>query len=627
MHDDHTFSHLRSLLQRSPSLDVWYALNALLDPLDSPPAALIDYASAHLSRWPSHLRRDASDDVFDWLEDRRPSWALSLLNATMITTAEHLRRLPLAPFAAHIAHLQIDIHKQLTQRQLSDTLHRLPALESITLGGHRNFSNASPDALIKMLTQRWPPRLTSLSLNGHISPRTARLLAAKLGRLKQLTVTLTAETAAILLLAPGLRSLRNLSISGSDGPAIAALIIQNPELAGLTSLTIGGLINDALWPLLQAPHLQQLEQLDIHVEALSPHVAQQLTTAPWPPHIVLKNIDWLPLDPDDVARLAQHNAMSRVTTMFACDAALLESPHLQGLRRLSSWDEDITRAISQNRSLSALHTLWLRERPVAVEELALLASSTHLTGLRDLTLQDTKLTAAHLRVLATAPWLPQLEALDLGSNDLDDEAIAILAPSLPNTLRELILSTNNITAAGLTALLESPCIAHIERLGLNHNPLGPDGVKLLASHRALATMYGRTGRGNTDWGMFDGMEMDDDALDSILNSPHIKPLNSLQLGFNKITSNGHMMLAGHPLMRSLRSLGVHCEPETLLDMLSSPNSASLRSLSIFRSDRISADTWHIMANLSHLSPTLRSRLREQYKMTRRQETYRTERRR
>jgi hypothetical protein len=284
MQDDTTFSALRSLLQQPPSEDIWYAIVDLLDVIVAPADELLDYVRAHLARWSSHIARDADDDAFDWFEEARPSWSLGAINSIGIGDMTHLIKLPHASFASQIVHLRLGLNELPLPRQLGAILRKLPALESITLSKFFLPSGyASPDLLIKALCEHWPARLTHLTLNRFTSNRGLRLLAARLGKLRSLTIELDVQTAPVLLSAAGLAQLHTLELRCcEDGDKIVALLLQAESLEQLTSLTIINGVGEKLLDLLRAPQLQQLKYLDPSIGALSPAVAHQIVTMPWP---------------------------------------------------------------------------------------------------------------------------------------------------------------------------------------------------------------------------------------------------------------------------------------------------------------------------------------------------------
>ncbi len=99
--------------------------------------------------------------------------------------------------------------------------------------------------------------------------------------------------------------------------------------------------------------------------------------------------------------------------------------------------------------------------------------------LRELTWRGAGLTAAALRAARQAPWWPHLTRLDLGSNLLSDEGVALLA-SLPlGSLRELSLRDNALSMQGLTCLRDAPWAPQLEALSLGHNAIGVDGMRVL----------------------------------------------------------------------------------------------------------------------------------------------------
>jgi hypothetical protein len=94
-----------------------------------------------------------------------------------------------------------------------------------------------------------------------------------------------------------------------------------------------------------------------------------------------------------------------------------------------------------------------------------------------LCLRDIHLTAHGLKILM--PFINQqhdLQELDLGRNELEDEGAAVLAGALDRapSLASLDLENNKISSKGLESL--SPYIFSLTALSLSHNPLGDAGV-------------------------------------------------------------------------------------------------------------------------------------------------------
>jgi Ran GTPase-activating protein (RanGAP) involved in mRNA processing and transport len=170
-------------------------------------------------------------------------------------------------------------------------------------------------------------------------------------------------------------------------------------------------------------------------------------------------------DPKEhVAALADTRALERLEGLNlnfgklgqTRSVAFLASPYLSNLRWLDLGNNSITQ--------------------VGVE--ALCKAHPRLTNLRYLALDDDIVRPFGVGLLSHSPLLGQLEALNLDSNELDDEALRSLSQATrASQLVQLHLSRNSgITAGGLHELLASPNLASLRMVDancctLNHNAL------------------------------------------------------------------------------------------------------------------------------------------------------------
>ncbi|HEY1192416.1 MAG TPA: hypothetical protein VGE74_32635 [Gemmata sp.] len=129
----------------------------------------------------------------------------------------------------------------------------------------------------------------------------------------------------------------------------------------------------------------------------------------------------------------------------------------------------------------------------SAEEAHRLLNSPHLGGVRTLDLTEVPADAELAAVLARAPGLRHLEVLKLGapgSRDgprIEEAGLRALATSPHLTrLRELELFNSRITAEGERALAASRVFANLTRWNLYGNPIGDEGALALAgsAHKA-----------------------------------------------------------------------------------------------------------------------------------------------
>lgn len=240
-------------------------------------------------------------------------------------------------------------------------------------------------------------------------------------------------------------SLRRLELS-SARPSKSAIraLSEAPALSGLRALVIygGAMKRDRLELLLGSPHLAQLRRLDvgrIHDTAVECLCAW----AGW----------------DGLRELGLHGSLSG-----AASVALLRSGALERLESL---------LLGGDRA----------EDPEALVDALIDAE---LPTLRYLDLRGRRLGAAAAR-LAEAPWLEQLDRLELAHNSLTDEVVAaLLGSGKLERLTRLSLHSNRLTDAACTAIADGapPQLVSLE---LHNNPrIGDDGVIRLIEATDLA---------------------------------------------------------------------------------------------------------------------------------------------
>jgi uncharacterized protein (TIGR02996 family) len=146
-------------------------------------------------------------------------------------------------------------------------------------------------------------------------------------------------------------------------------------------------------------------------------------------------------------------------------AELIDCPHLEGLRGLSLWGDELSD-----------------------DGLATLASCTRLTRLRELYLSTNDFTAEGVLALTGAPFLSALGYLSLQDNIIADEGLRLLAGCDFPELRTLELAENEIGDEGVRALAASPRLPQLTSLGLVSNPISDAGFQALAESPYLANL-------------------------------------------------------------------------------------------------------------------------------------------
>jgi uncharacterized protein (TIGR02996 family) len=177
-----------------------------------------------------------------------------------------------------------------------------------------------------------------------------------------------------------------------------------------------------------------------------------------------------------------------------------------------------------------------------------LAECRNLPSLTTLCLNDNQnISAAGVKRLAESPHFGRLKVLDVSANDVGDGGIRALAESrtFPR-LHTVRLRANHIGDAGCEALAGSPLmgrmLAHDPQMDLRQNSITSAGVKALAACPQLAAVRVLDLSHNY---------IGDDGLLALADSPHTAKLTALLLRQNPITDHGAVGLARSELMRRL----------------------------------------------------------------------------
>jgi hypothetical protein len=115
-----------------------------------------------------------------------------------------------------------------------------------------------------------------------------------------------------------------------------------------------------------------------------------------------------------------------------------------------------------------------------------LAGCPRLAGLRELTLDDNRIGSRGAAALAASPFLTDLGLLSLCNNGIGNGGAKALAAGGWKRLRVVDLGANDITTAGVKALLTAPIGKHTSTLRLDGNRDGPEGKELRRRRRVRA---------------------------------------------------------------------------------------------------------------------------------------------
>lgn len=203
-------------------------------------------------------------------------------------------------------------------------------------------------------------------------------------------------------------------------------------------------------------------------------------------------------------------------------ALLCASPHLKYLTRFYLWqtglDPDGGRALADSPHLGSLRKLILDETHIGPAGAAAVFQSRHLRSLVDLDIGSCRLQPdeALSRALADSPITPRLESLGLGTqstgmgtaagcalfqqplprlkslhlngNQLEDDAAQALGSAELGPLETLDVSYNQITDAGVLAILGNKYLSLLTSLSVGLNPFSPAAVVAIAKSRPLSNL-------------------------------------------------------------------------------------------------------------------------------------------
>ncbi len=128
-----------------------------------------------------------------------------------------------------------------------------------------------------------------------------------------------------------------------------------------------------------------------------------------------------------------------------------------------------------------------------------------------------------------------------------DEGVAALSRARTLRLETLHLTGNEISPAGVKALLGGTVLESVNELSLSQNPIGDEGAALLAASSKASAL--RT----LDLTM---TNITDVGARAVLSSPHLKGLETLVLTFNSLTDGAWSALLDPATLPNLSRLEV-----------------------------------------------------------------------
>ncbi|MBM3979807.1 MAG: hypothetical protein FJ304_05905 [Planctomycetes bacterium] len=305
-------------------------------------------------------------------------------------------------------------------------------------------------------------------------------------------------------------------------------------------------------------------------------------------------ISYSPAEPDGIAHLAdakwllQLNSLTLPCGSLSDDGieAFADSPNIANLRVLIGAMRNLTDrgagALCRTPHAARLTTYYLDRCPITSAALSALATATFAPRLERIGLSSCPFDVAGARALAggafpalqslsvsggewydqygevhrvppygdevlapllAAPWFPALTHLDLSSTGATDVTARALAARGCCAVRGLSLHGNQLTDAGVSALMGSKYVTKLTQLSLASNPFGTAGAKAVAD----APMTDLEDLNLSD------VKIGPAGAKALAASPHLKKLKKLSV------SEEHVGLAGREaLMKRFGNEVVTC---------------------------------------------------------------------
>jgi uncharacterized protein (TIGR02996 family) len=201
----------------------------------------------------------------------------------------------------------------------------------------------------------------------------------------------------------------------------------------------------------------------------------------------------------------------------------------------------------QNIADLQLGANWIGEAGVTA-----LAANHALRHLRNLDLTSSDLTDAAIGTLVAAPWFPSLWALALGNNSFGEPGLRTLLAARISALRDLSVrgsgvgpSTKRFGNKVLAALCRAPQLAELRQLDLGINYMGPSGAEVLTAEPTkfhLRVLH------------LDNNSLGDRGAEILAAWPGLATVEILQLSSNGIGPRGARALGRSPHLSRIRDL-------------------------------------------------------------------------
>jgi uncharacterized protein (TIGR02996 family) len=180
---------------------------------------------------------------------------------------------------------------------------------------------------------------------------------------------------------------------------------------------------------------------------------------------------------------------------------------------------------------------------LAPGDLRALLESPHLAQLRRLSLSSMRCRDDDIRALAASTGLPALRELSLEALHITGATLPALLSRFPH-LERLFLSLKRFNGGALADVLAALNPKHFRVLGTDYTPLGTAGMQAIAATHLT---------GITELWMR-GCRFTAESISALAGATHLKQLAELYLGFDRLFTAGGTALANWPGLRTLRVL-------------------------------------------------------------------------
>lgn|GEM_PF-4380966 len=421
------FGDLRARLHEPPSRANWDALCALIDAaLEHDPRQVYEvwlpYALPQLTRWPPRFRLAPEHWIERWRDDNLCP-EMTLCAAFGIGNKADARTLRALAEPGQLKHLEV------------------------------NTRATAPRIVWQLLADPVASKLEYLYLyqrNASIFDRVRKSWLWDRGATEKLFHENHSQS---------LRGL-SLDLQEIDEGGVRALLV-NPRMKNLRQLKLRSNIleslDHALRTLPTPEHLANLEELAIPQAKLGPEACAMLASVPWQTHIRELVLERNPLGDENLAELLEHDALAQIESLR--------------LSYTEAGPRTVTAIASRERS--KLRCLELEGSKFDVGAMMQMRRA-EFPALRRLSLGNSSIDAASF--LLAAPWIRQLERLDLYGLMIRDLGVRNLIESGNEKLEVLSLTQNALGDDAIVHLGEAPWTRTLKTLSLARNGLSDKGL-------------------------------------------------------------------------------------------------------------------------------------------------------